>query len=77
MIADLSERHGPIGSLLSGVRREDVERYRLSDEQVRFFHENGYLKGVRILSDEQVETLRGELQGLFDPKHPGNYLFHE
>jgi hypothetical protein len=44
---------------------------------VRFFHENGYLSGVRVLSDEQVEQLRGELQELFDPAHPGNALFHE
>ena len=42
-----------------------------------FFHQNGYLKGIRILSDEQVEALRTELQGLFDPKHPANGLFHE
>jgi ectoine hydroxylase-related dioxygenase (phytanoyl-CoA dioxygenase family) len=78
MVPDLSERHGPISSFLSlPARREDWDRFRLSDEQVRFFHENGYLKGIRILSDEQVATLRGELQGLFDPKHPGNDLFHE
>jgi ectoine hydroxylase-related dioxygenase (phytanoyl-CoA dioxygenase family) len=78
MISDLSERSTPIGSFLSlPQRREDWDRYRLTEEQVRFFHENGYLKGIRILSDEQVETLRGELQGLFDPRHPGNDLFHE
>jgi ectoine hydroxylase-related dioxygenase (phytanoyl-CoA dioxygenase family) len=35
------------------------------------------LKGIRILSDEQVDALRDELQGLFDPRHPGNGLFHE
>ncbi len=78
MIRDLSERHGPVGSFLADVSpRDEWERYRLSDEQVEFFHQNGYLKGVRILTDEQVETLRAELQGLFDPKHPANGLFHE
>ena len=44
---------------------------------MRFFHENGYLSGVRVLSDEQVEQLRGELKELFEPAHPGNELFHE
>ena len=76
MVEDLSARHGPVGTLLpSGPA--DLDRYRLSDEQLRFFHENGYLCGVRILSDDQVEQLRGELQELFDPAHPGNALFHE
>jgi ectoine hydroxylase-related dioxygenase (phytanoyl-CoA dioxygenase family) len=78
MVADLSARHEPIGTFLKPQdRRESRDRYRLTDEQVRFFHENGYLKGIRILSDEQVDTLREELTGLFDPQHPGNALFHE
>ena len=51
--------------------------YRLSDEQVAFFHENGYLKGIRILDDRQIEILREELSGLFDPQHPGHELFYE
>ena len=29
------------------------------------------------LNDSQIERLRGELQGLFDPTHPGHELFHE
>jgi ectoine hydroxylase-related dioxygenase (phytanoyl-CoA dioxygenase family) len=77
MPADLAVQHRPIGSLLSSVDATDLDRCRLSDEQVRFFHDNGYLAGVRILSDAQVETLRSELSGLFDPAHPGNDLFHE
>jgi ectoine hydroxylase-related dioxygenase (phytanoyl-CoA dioxygenase family) len=76
MVEDLSARHGPVGTLLP-PGPADHDRYRLSDEQARFFHENGYLSGVRVLSDEQVEQLRGELQELFDPAHPGNALFHE
>ena len=76
MTQDLSQRHMPVGSFLP-PESNDWKRYRLSDEQVAFFHQNGYLKDVRILTDEQVETLRGELQGLFDPNHPANGLFHE
>jgi ectoine hydroxylase-related dioxygenase (phytanoyl-CoA dioxygenase family) len=76
MVEDLSAHHAPVGTLLpSGPA--DHDRYRLSDKQVRFFHDNGYLCGVRVLSDEQVEQLRGELTDLFDPAHPGNGLFHE
>lgn len=78
MVADLSKYHKPVGRLLAGASAEkNWERYRLSDEQVEFFRENGYLKGVRVLSDEQVETLRGELEQLMNPAHEGRHLFHE
>lgn len=78
MVEDLSQRHDLVSNLVSLPRSADEwERYRLRDEQVRFFHENGYLSGIRILSEEQVERLGSELQELFDPKHPGNDLFHE
>jgi hypothetical protein len=49
----------------------------LSEEQVAFFHEKGYLAGVPILPDEQVELLREELARLIDPSHPGHDLFYE
>ncbi len=78
MVADPSARVGPVSSFVHVPDSAEAWRkYRLSDEQVEFFHENGYLKGVRILSEEQVKTLRRELEGLFDPRHPGNELFHE
>ena len=78
MVEDLSKHHGTVGNLLTqDSASEDVERYRLSEEQVEFFRENGYLKGIRVLSDEQVETLRGELEQLMNPAHEGRHLFHE
>src|SRR6266436_6405194 len=78
MVEDLSRHPKPIGSFLSSpASAREWDRYRLSDEQVAFFHEYGYLKGVRILSDDQVEVLRADLEGLFDPRRPGHDLFHE
>lgn len=75
---DLSHEHKPVGALFAAPgAREGYERYRLSDEQVRFFHDNGYLAGVKLLDDEQVEALRRELAALTDPAHPGNDLFYE
>ena len=75
---DLSKYHRPIGKLLARIPgAKDIDSYRLNEEQVGFFHENGYLKGIRILSDEQVEILRGELEQLMNPTHPGRPLFHE
>ena len=75
---DLSTIHEQLGALLGGS--EDTgrfEQFRLSDEQVEFFRENGYLKGVRILGDAQVEKLLADLPGLMDPKSPGKSLFYE
>ncbi|MGH9903324.1 MAG: phytanoyl-CoA dioxygenase family protein, partial [Pyrinomonadaceae bacterium] len=70
MAEDLSTRHGLVGNLLTlPATPEGWARYRLSDEQVRFFHEYGYLKGIRMITDEQVEVLRGELSALMDPSH--------
>lgn len=78
MVEDLSKYHQPIGDLFRlPTTREEWEQYRLSDEQVAFFHENGYLPGVRILTDEQVERLREELEQLMKPSHPGHHLFYE
>src|SRR5579884_3726470 len=78
MTEDLSRRHDLVSDLFALPRSaNEWQRYRLSDEQVHFFHENGYVSGIRILNDEQVERLCSELQELFDPKHPGNDLFHE
>jgi hypothetical protein len=77
MVADLSARHEPIGDLLASGRGRGASEFRLSDRQVAFFHEYGYLSGVRVLDDSQVEMLCQELAELVDPAHPGNKLFYE
>jgi ectoine hydroxylase-related dioxygenase (phytanoyl-CoA dioxygenase family) len=75
---DLSLVHKPVSGLFPiPTTREEVARYRLSDEQVAFFHEHGYLAGVRILHEEQIDALRAELAALADPAHPGHHLFYE
>jgi ectoine hydroxylase-related dioxygenase (phytanoyl-CoA dioxygenase family) len=75
---DLALQHHPVGKLFPQPRnRHDWDRYRLNPEQVEFFRENGYLSGVRVLSDEQIAALRKELAEITDPKHPGHALFYE
>lgn len=75
---DLSTRHQPVSSLFPRpVTAEDWDRYRLTDDQVAFYHENGYLAGVRVLDQEQVEALRAELAEWFQPNHPGQELWYE
>jgi hypothetical protein len=78
MMDDLSSRHRLVGDLVElPTRRADWDRYRLSEEQLKFFDANGYLAGIRILDDRQVDVLLAELAELVDPFHPGNSLFYE
>lgn len=78
MIADLATRHEPVSDLFKWPRsRAEWDQYRLSAAQVEFFHEHGYLAGVKLLDDRQIERLRNELQGLFDPQHAGRELWYE
>ena len=55
----------------------DWNQFRLTNDQVEFFHTNGYLAGVRLLNDGQIEALRRELSDLIDPDPPAHQLFYE
>jgi ectoine hydroxylase-related dioxygenase (phytanoyl-CoA dioxygenase family) len=78
MAADLSEQHSPVSNLFEQPANvQDWDRYRLTADQIDFFRVNGYLSGVRVLNDEQVNVLRAELAGLVDPHHPAHQLFYE
>ncbi|MGE5645698.1 MAG: phytanoyl-CoA dioxygenase family protein [Acidobacteriota bacterium] len=70
---DLSEVHGFAGNLF----RQQPDGCPLTAAQIEFFHTNGYLGGVRILTDEQCDALLGELAALADPSTPGHELFYE
>ena len=77
MTQDLSLEHGPISSLFPNVNHRTIAEYELRSEQVDFFREYGYLSGLRILSDEQVEALRQELARLLDASGEDRELFYE
>ena len=75
---DLSTQHHLLSSLFNYPQTpEEWEPYRLTDEQVAFFHEEGYLADVKLLSDEQVDALNEELAAITDPEHPGTDLFYQ
>jgi ectoine hydroxylase-related dioxygenase (phytanoyl-CoA dioxygenase family) len=78
MPEDLSQYHEPLTRLFPApASREEWEQYRLTDEQVAFYEEKGYLAGVRVFDDAQVEALRAELAGLMNPEHPARGLWYE
>ncbi len=78
MPPDLSTIHRLVSDLFCWpASPEQWDQYRLSEDQVRAFHEQGFVAGIRVLTEQQVEVLRSELEGLADPNHPGHELFYE
>jgi ectoine hydroxylase-related dioxygenase (phytanoyl-CoA dioxygenase family) len=75
MTEDLAAYHRPLTDIFSVS--ESSGEFALSDAQLEFFSENGYLAGVKILDDEQIEKLRGELEKLMDPSPEAKKLFYE
>lgn len=77
-VQDLSKVHHLASDMLKGRQDSgDLDRFRVTEEQLAFYRENGYLSGVKIFEPDQADQLLQELNSLFDPKHPGNDLFYE
>lgn len=78
MSCDLSQFDHPVTDLFPQPQSPaDWAAYRLSTDQVSFFHENGYLAGVQMLDDAQIDRLREELAELARPGHDGAELWYE
>lgn len=77
-VKDLADYHELVSDLFRLPKTtEEWEQYRLSDEQVAHFHKYGYVSGIKMLEENQVETLRNELVEILDPEHPGHHMFYE
>lgn len=78
MTRDLSEMHETVSDLFpQPASREQWQEFALSQEQVQHFHDKGYLAGIRVLTDKQVDQLRSELAEFFESTHDGNELWYE
>ncbi len=77
-VKDLSTVNHLIDDLFKWpTTEEEWGQYALSDDQIQFFNENGYLAGIKLLNEKQIERLRNELAELVDVHHPGHELFYE
>jgi hypothetical protein len=75
---DLSTIHGIITDLFRWPKNhKEWDQYRLSQEQVNFFNQHGYVGGIRMLDMPQIEVLKKELIELADINHPAHGLFYE
>jgi ectoine hydroxylase-related dioxygenase (phytanoyl-CoA dioxygenase family) len=78
MIDDLSTYHYPLTDLFAKPStRGEWEKYRLSESQIEFYREHGYVSGIKMLDKRQVDALREELTMLADSNHPSHELFYE
>ncbi|HEY2761765.1 MAG TPA: phytanoyl-CoA dioxygenase family protein, partial [Pirellulales bacterium] len=77
-LQDLSLRHGPVSNLFPHPNTTvEWNALRLTDKQVEFYHQHGYLAGVQMLDDPQIESLREQLKRLMNVKHAAHHLFYE
>ena len=67
-VEKLNKFPGPITKLFPSP--EWKAEYELSPDQVKYYHQNGYVKGGRILNDAQLEALREGLDRMFTGKSP-------
>lgn len=77
MAIDLASYHQPLTDLFETFCAENRDRWSLTPEQVETYHRDGYLAGVRILDEHQIERLRAELQTFFQSGHDGQELWYE
>lgn len=78
MAKDLASYHGLISNIFKQPKtKKEWDVYRLSNDQVQQFHELGYVSGIQILNESQINILRKELEEIRDPDHPGHDLFYE
>lgn len=77
-VKDLSQFHYLLSNFFKMPESEkEWNQYKLTDEQVDFFHENGYLAGIKMLEEWQVDELCKQQAEIADPAHPRHHLFYE
>jgi ectoine hydroxylase-related dioxygenase (phytanoyl-CoA dioxygenase family) len=65
----LERAHAPVTDLFPRPTGE-ASSWALSDEEVGFFHEHGYVKGGRVLDEDQIEALRQGLEAIRSGDNP-------
>lgn len=77
-VKDLSTVHHLVSDLFRWpTTAEEWKSFELTEEQLAFFRENGYVAGIRLLDEQQIERIRTELAAIAAPDHPGHSLFYE
>jgi hypothetical protein len=74
---DLANYGSPISSMFEQPRSaEEWEQYALSSEQVETYKRDGFVRGIKILTGQQVDRLNEELVKLQSVDAEGRKLFY-
>jgi ectoine hydroxylase-related dioxygenase (phytanoyl-CoA dioxygenase family) len=77
-VNDLSRVHKLVSDLFHWpTSKSEWDKFKLTDEQVLFFNESGFLAGIKMLDDAQVNFLRNELSEIAELDHPSHSLYYE
>ncbi len=69
---DLSNYDSLVSKMFTWPRSSGQwEQYKLTEDQVGFFHANGYLSGIKLLEEWQVDQLNRELDRSDGPRPSG------
>jgi hypothetical protein len=75
---DLSTKHEPVTDLFPRAESpSDWAKYRLTEAQVTQFYNEGFLPGIKLLDERQIEAMRHELADLVQAGHDGAELWYE
>lgn len=78
IVNDLSQFHYLLSDFFKTPETQaEWDIFKLTDEQVKFYNENGYLSGIKLLEEWQIDALLKEQAEIADPEHPGHHLFYE
>lgn len=62
---DLASYSYPVSSMFEQPKNaKDWEQYMLTEEQIQFYNKNGFVNGIKIMTEEQVDVLNEELTKL-------------
>lgn len=76
-IIDLANFSSPMADLFKQpTTAAEWEQYVLTEDQIRSFHENGFVSGIKIMSEEQVDRLNEELVKLQSASGDERKLFY-
>lgn len=74
---DLSNYNTPVSDMFKQPQTpEEWKQYVLSEEQIKFYEENGFLSGIKILTEAQVDILNSELEQLQKVSDEKRKLFY-
>ncbi len=78
VVKDLSTFHQPVSELFERpASAGDWGRVRLTNQQIDFYRREGYLAGIQLLTEAQVDVLRDELDQLVNSDQTSRELFYE